>query len=93
MVTPNAQSHLVSLAQPSTGSIIHPHTDIIHLSLELCKHSYESAFIFSCLNIKRIMLSAQWPFLKMKFFVTAANKAEDLQPVLHHTTVVRKTIY
>jgi hypothetical protein len=26
----------------------------------------------------------------MKFFVTAENKAEDLQPALQHTTVVRK---
>jgi hypothetical protein len=29
----------------------------------------------------------------MKFFVAAENKAENLQPVLHYTTVVRKTIY
>jgi len=86
MVTTNTQSHLVSLAQPSTGSIIHPFTEPIHLSLELYKHSYESAFIFSCLNINRIMLSAQWPSLKMKFFVAAENKAENLQPALHYTT-------
>jgi len=93
MVTTNAQSYLVSLAQTSTASIIHPVTDTIHLSLELYKHSYESAFIFSCLNINRIMLSAHWPSLKTKFILTAENKAEDLQPALHHTTVVWKTIY
>jgi len=58
MVTTDAESYLVSLAQPSTENIIHPFTEPIHLILELYKHSYESAFIFSCLNISRIMLSA-----------------------------------
>jgi hypothetical protein len=39
------------------------------------------------------MLSAQWQSLTIKFFVAAENKAENLQPALHYTTVVRKTIY